>query len=185
MYTIVKKKKHVTRMIRQLKQKYYATKFKHVRDCIKDTWKTINSVFHRKKSGSDRIVLRDNDGGEINDPTEVSNMFGNYFSNVAPNLDRSIPLSRADPMSYLPPRVNSSFFAFPTTPTEVQKIITSLPNKSCNVNTVPVFIYKKNSHYIYPQLYAIFSIRLLEREFFLIFVKLQESFLFTKVKVKH
>ena len=121
------KKKHVTKIIRQSKQKYYATKFKRVRDSIKDTWKTINSVFHRKKSGSDRIVLRDNYGGEINDPTEVSNMFGNYFSNVAPNLDRSIPLSQADPIiSYMPPRVNSSFFAFPTTPTEVQKIIMSL-----------------------------------------------------------
>ena len=157
MYTIVKKKKHVTKMIRQSKQKYYATKFKHVRDCIKDTWKTINSFFHRTKSGSDRIVLRDNDGGEINDPTEVSNMFGNYFSNVAPNLDRSIPLSRADPMSYLPPRDNSSFFAFPTTPTEVQKIITSLPNKSCNVNTVPVFIYKKLSLYLSPIICNIFN----------------------------
>ena len=45
-------------------------------------------------------MLRDNDGGEINDPTEVSNMFGNYFSNVALNLDRSIILlSQADPMS--------------------------------------------------------------------------------------
>ena len=91
-------KKHVTKIIRQSKKKYYATKFKRVRDSIKDTWNTINSVFHRKKIGSDRIVLRDNDGGEINDPTEVSNMFGNYFSNVALNLDRSIPLPQADPI---------------------------------------------------------------------------------------
>ena len=102
------------------------------------------------------------------------------------NLDWSIiPLSQADPMSCMPPRVNSSFFAFPTTPTEVQKIIMSLPNKSCNLNTVPVFIYKRLSLYTYPHLYAIFLIRLLEREFFLIFVKLQESFLLIKVEVKH
>ena len=121
----------------------------------------------------------------INDPIEVSYMFSNYFSNVALNLDGSIPLSQADRMSYMPPRLNSSFFAFLTTPTEVQKIIMSLPNKACNKNTVPLFIYKKNSHYIYPQLYAIFLIRLLKKVFFLIFVKLQESFLFTKVKVKH
>ena len=76
-------KNYVTKIIRQSKQKYYATKSKRVRDSIKDTWKTVNSVFHRKNSGSDRIVLRDDDGGEINDPTEVSNMFGNYFSNIA------------------------------------------------------------------------------------------------------
>ena len=45
-------------------------------------------------------MLRDNDGDEINDSTEVSNMFGNYFSNVALNLDRLIIiLSQADPMS--------------------------------------------------------------------------------------
>ena len=74
---------HVTKIIRQSKQKYYATKFKRVRDSIKDTWNTINSVFHRIKSGNDRIVLRDNDRGEINDPTEVSNIFGYFFSNVA------------------------------------------------------------------------------------------------------
>ena len=151
------KKKHVTKIIRQSKQKCYATQFKRVRDSIKDTWKTINSVFHRKKSGSDRIVLRDNDGGEINNPTEVSNMFGYYFSNVAVNLDMSIPLSQADPMSYMPPLVNSSFFAFPTTPTEVQKIIKSLPNKSCNINTVPVFIYKKLSLYLSPIICNIFN----------------------------
>ena len=88
---------------------------------MKDSWKTINSVFDRKKSGSDRIVLRDSDGGEINDPTEVLNMFCNYFSNVALNLDGLIPLSQAYPMSYMPPRVNSSFFAFPTPPTEISK----------------------------------------------------------------
>ena len=121
MFTIVKKKKHVAKIIRQSKQKYYATKFKRVRDNMKDSWKTINSVFDRKKSGSDRIVLRDSDGGEINDPTEVLNMFCNYFSNVALNLDGLIPLSQAYPMSYMPPRVNSSFFAFPTTPTEISK----------------------------------------------------------------
>ena len=51
----------------------------------------------------------------------------------------------------MPPRVNSSFFAFPTTPTEIQKIIMSLPKKSCNINTVPVFIYKKKlSLYLSP-----------------------------------
>ena len=53
-------------------------------------------------------------------------------------------------MSYMPPRVNSSFFVFPTTPTEVQKIIMSLPNKSCKVNVVPVFIYKKTPTIFIP-----------------------------------
>ena len=58
----------------------------------------------------------------------------------------------------MPPRVNSSFFAFPTTPTEVQKIIMSLPNKSCNINTVPVFIYKKTlTIYISPIICNIFN----------------------------
>ena len=67
-------------------------------------------------------------------------------------------------MSYTPPRVNSSFFAFPSTPAEVKKIIMSLPNKSCNINTVPVFIYKKRSLYLSPIICNIFNTSFIVQE---------------------
>ena len=51
----------------------------------RDTWKTLNR-FIRYKNNSKDIILNDN-GTTVSDPSAIAEVFNNYFSNVACNLD--------------------------------------------------------------------------------------------------
>ena len=44
-----------------------------------------------------------------------------YFSRIATDLDNDIPRSNTDPLSYLPPRADRSFFAKHATIDEINK----------------------------------------------------------------
>ena len=73
-----------------------------------------------------------------------------FFSRIATDLDNDIHRSSTDPLSYLPPRADRSFFAKHATIDEINKIIMLLPNKGCDINAIPIFIYKKLSMYLSP-----------------------------------
>ena len=77
------------------------------------------------------------DGLEVWESEDVSVVFCDYFSRVATDLDNDIPRSNIDPLSYLSPRADRSFFAKHATIDEINKIIMSLPNKGCDINGVP------------------------------------------------
>ena len=55
------------------------------------------------------------------------------------------------------PRADESFFATPSTPTEVLNIINSFPSKSCNIDDVPVFIYKHLAVELSPLISLLFN----------------------------
>ena len=97
------------------------------------------------------------DGREVWESEDVSEMFCGYFSRVATDLDNDIPRSSTDPLSYLPPRADRSFFAKHATIDEINKIIMSLPNKGCAINAILIFIYKKLSMYLSPIICDIFN----------------------------
>ena len=94
---------------------------------------------------------------EVTDPIDISNQFCDYFSSVANNIANSIPVSNLNPMSYMPQSKPNSFFATPTTSEEVLNIIGKLENKSVNINTIPVFIYKHVGPLIAPIISDIFD----------------------------
>ena len=97
------------------------------------------------------------DGSEVWEAEDVSEMFCDYFSRIATDLDNDIPRSNTDPLSYLPPRADRSFFAKHANIDEINKIIMSLPNKGCDINAIPIFIYKKLSMYLSPIICDIFN----------------------------
>ena len=56
---------------------------------------------------------------------EVSNIFNNYFAEVASNLNMNIPVNNKDPLDYL--AMNPlSFMCDPTSPNEITAIIDSM-----------------------------------------------------------
>ena len=46
-------------------------------------------------------------------PSAIAEMFNNYFSNVASNLDRNIPHPNISPLNFLGAPVENSFSALP------------------------------------------------------------------------
>ena len=138
-----------------------------------------NYITNRTKSKSDCITLVDTDESDVCDPDRISNMFCDYFSSVATNLNNDIPTSNTDPMDYMPPRVHESFFVLPSTPSEIKNLIMSLPNKGFTIDSIPVFIYKKIVDYIAP-VFSVLLNKSVSEGIFLLFSKLLESLLSIK-----
>ena len=149
-------KNRLTKMINSAKKNYYANKFHQYKNNAKATWSTINSVLNRSKKGPAPNVLISGDH-EIYNPVDISNLFCNHFSSIAVNLDNSIPASPLDPLYCMPQPKANSCLIIPTTPCEVISIIMKLENKSGDINTIPVFIYKLISRSIAPILCDIFN----------------------------
>ena len=117
-----------------------------------------NNKLLKSKNKQKKIVsLLDNDGNEFSEPRQMADAFCNYFSNVADNLDASIPQTNTDPMSFMPDPIPQSFVSNPSTNEEVDALIKSLPNKSSHINNIPVFIYKRLSSLISPIISDIFN----------------------------
>ena len=77
----------------------------------------------------------------VDDNKEVSNIFNNYFAEVARNLNMNIPLNNKDPLFYI--AMNPlSFMRDPTSPNEITTVIDSMKNKKFHIDDIPVYIYK-------------------------------------------
>ena len=117
---------------RTMKQKYYhdlLTKYK--RDCRK-TWGVLKSLVakHNDKSNVCNSFLID--GQEISNPTDISNKFCDYFTNVGKLLSDNIPRAKHNFNVYMDKLClpgNKNFFLIPTDPLEIYKIISALKTK--------------------------------------------------------
>ena len=89
------------------------------------------------------------DGTCVNDPQKIGNIFDNYFVNVGPNIDKTIPRTKKSPLDYLVNHTPNSIFLAPVTPSEIEIIINSLnSNKSTGPYSIPTFLLKLLSSYI-------------------------------------
>ena len=139
--TYVSYKNNLYTLLKEAKSNFFKRKFDACRNNLKKTWESINRLTKGNKL-RDPINLLDDNDVEHNDPVKVSNMFCDYFSNVANDLENSIPLSNLDPLDNVNCSVDSSFYIFPTSPIEIHKLIMSLPSKSCTTESIPIFVYK-------------------------------------------
>ena len=62
---------------------------------------------------------------------------------MAENLIQKIPKTNANPLSFLGPNLSDFFYLYPTTPQEIQTIISSIQNEySAGVDGTPSFLIK-------------------------------------------
>ena len=134
-------KNNLCTILKDAKANFYKRKFDSCKNDLRKTWKSINRLTRGYKQ-SDPITLLDDSGIEQDDPKNVSNLFCKYFSSVASDLDDKIPISDVNPLDNVKCVTDSSFFIFPSSPCEIHKLIMSMPNKSCNTDSIPIFIYK-------------------------------------------
>ena len=150
-------KNNISTILNKAKKDYYRNKFSLCYGDGRSTWKTINSLLNNKRQKQKIVSLLDNDGNEFSEPRQMADAFCNYFSNVADNLDASIPQTNTDPLSFMPDPIPQSFVLNFSTNQEVDALIKSLPNKSSHINNILVFIYKRLSCLISPIISDIFN----------------------------
>ena len=111
-------------IVARAKITYYHNSFRAHLSNMKQTWKQINNII--KPNRVKRVKINLNDGDAlVDDNKEVSNIFNNYFAEVASNLNMNIPVNNKDPLDYL--AMNPlSFMCDPTSPNEITAIIDSM-----------------------------------------------------------
>ena len=85
------------------------------------------SLIRGKKVSEDLAPNRN--GSSISDPAVIAEVFNNYFSNIASNLDRNIPHSNISPLYFLGAPVENSFFCTPSDSEEIVNPICRQKNK--------------------------------------------------------
>ena len=89
----------VNNLVKTSKERYYKNAFDYHKGNSRKTWQTINELTARKSKSS---IVKELKIGEvtIDDPSEMSNTFNDYFAKIGPKLANDIP-PLSDDASYL------------------------------------------------------------------------------------
>ena len=82
----------------------------------------------RYKNNSKDILLNHN-GTTVSDLSAIGDVFNNYCSNVASNLDHNISHSNISPLNFLGAPVENSFYCPPSDREEIVNLICRQKNK--------------------------------------------------------
>ena len=138
---------NLNRIIKSAKNDYYMNKFQSIQKNSKKTWNLINRVTNRKNINQNIEKIKFNDE-TITDEFEASNVFNEFFVNIGSRLSNALPPPNNDFTQYLTSPSVQSFYCFNVTPTECERIISCLKNTRSNLNSIPVFLFKKIASYV-------------------------------------
>ena len=131
----------INRKISRAKADYYHRYFQNNSGDPKNLWKGLRDIIGSSVSKS-KIEQIKFDREVITNPGLIAQKFNQYFTNIASDLDRSIPLSSISPTAYVTP-VTNSLFLDPTSPIEIETIIGNMKSVRCGLNTFPAVLLKK------------------------------------------
>ena len=111
---------------------------------MKKLWSGIKTIISHKSSTSSTInKIKDMEGNVTSEPSKISNIFNDFFVNVADEIRKSIPKTPKSPLDYLSNRTSNSLFLTPVTFIEVNDLINTLnPSKSVGPNSIPIKLLK-------------------------------------------
>ena len=101
-------KNNYTTALRDARNIYFQRKFTQCSNNSRNTWKTLNNLIRCKNTSKD--VILNHNGSTVRDPSDIPEVFNNYFWNVASNLDCNIPHSNISPLNFLGAPAEKSIF---------------------------------------------------------------------------
>ena len=142
--------------IKQAKQSYYLNIFSNFKNDTKKIWNTINQLTNKNRKTNDmnNIILKNKN---LNNPLDIATAFNNFYTNIAPELDHSLPLTNTDPLSFLRGNFPDSMVVLPVHPQDVIQVINSLKNKRSNANEISASTIKDNKNQLAIPLSILFN----------------------------
>nr|CAI5838007.1 unnamed protein product [Callosobruchus analis] len=140
-------------LVRDTKKRFYQNKIAFSNNKSRAAWNVISELNNHKKCNKN-IAIKDNDI-IIENPSEVANLFNDYFIQSPKNLTNSIVNSSHPTLPTICPK---TLFLKPYTDFELQAMLMNkLKNKaSCGPDDVPLFLVKRSlSAFIQPITYLI------------------------------
>ena len=134
----------VTNEIKESKARYFHNYFSTNSQNMKKLWSGIKTIISHKSSSSFSVnKIQDKNGNVTSDHCKISNIFNNFYVNVADDITKKIPKTPKSPLAYLSNRTSNSLFLSPATQIEVFDLINILnPSKSVGPNSIPIKLLK-------------------------------------------
>ncbi len=143
--TLYKKfRNRVSNEIKQSKARYYYNYFHENNNNMKKLWSGIKTIISQKSTTPSTInKIKDDFGNITSDPSDMSNIFNNFFTTVADKITSKIPKTPKSPLDYLQNRNPASLFLSPVTSEEILDLINLLDSsKSVGPNSIPIKMLK-------------------------------------------
>ena len=133
----------VSRKILKSKRDHHKSYFETHNNNIKKTWEGIKKIVNIKKPTDFSISQLNLRGKIIDDPSEITNSFNNFFASVGPETEKSVPkIPNMSPSSYLKNRNQFDMIIAHISEDEILDIINSLSNKSTGPASIPLRLLK-------------------------------------------
>ena len=151
-------RKTITKEIKESKKDYYSQYFENCKHNMKKTWKGINNLI-QSKSSTNFINHLNINNDNISDPKEIANTMNNFFVNVGPSTEKSIPYTPVSPKSFLKSRIESTFKLKLTSTQEIMILLLQLDDtKSTGPSNLPIKLLKTAAPIIVPHLVSIYNL---------------------------
>ena len=133
-------KNRVKTLVSNSKRAYFRKVFSENKNSMVKTWSLIKNLIgsNMNKSSIRQIIVNNI---EYTDDLSIAELFSDYFSTVAPNLEHSLPQSNLNPLSFIQNSVPSTLFLIPVTIEECSSIIKILKLTKQAINNIPVHIF--------------------------------------------
>ena len=106
---------------------------------IKKTWEGIRKIVNVKKSTRFSISHLNVNGKIIDEPIDIANSFNDFFVNVGPETEKTVPkVPNKSPSQFLKNRNQLDFIIAHISDDEIVDIIAALPKKSIGPHSIPI-----------------------------------------------
>ena len=123
--------RYLNQCIRNAKKDHYAREFTKYKGDIRKPWDILKDILNKKKGKSTFPAYFLSENEHVSGAQNITNKFNEYFTNIGPDLARSINTANKAPFdSYLNTPCSNSFLFQYTNPTDIAKIIGQLKPKS-------------------------------------------------------
>ena len=97
-----KKYKHCLRKILKKEERaHYKAKIELYKFDLKKSWGVLKTIINKNRVETKAQSKFIANNREITDKTEISNLFNEFFTNVGSTLDKKIPISSVNPISFI------------------------------------------------------------------------------------
>jgi hypothetical protein len=141
-YTKFKNK--LTQIMRRTEREHYQSELTASKSNMRKSWEIIKQIINKNSKKSVKLPKILINGNLCEDSQIISETFNNFFTNIGPILDKKIPQTATQPLSFMQSNYSINMFLNPTTEQEINKIIDKLKNCSVGWDNLPAIIFKEN-----------------------------------------
>ena len=133
----------VSRELNKSKKEHYESYFDEHNTNIKKTWDGIRKIVNVKKSTKFSISHLSSNGKLIEDSVGIANSLNNFFVNVGPQTEKSVPkVPNMSPDQFLKNRNQFNFVMAHISTDDIINIIKALPIKGTGPASIPIKLLK-------------------------------------------